>query len=215
MFTGLIEETGKIESISNSGMGRTFVIAAKKVIEGVKKDDSIAINGACLTVVKFDSRTFTVEAVDETIRKTTLHKLHSGSEVNLERAMMVGDRLGGHIVQGHIDCTGKILTIQSETVGKLVKVQFPKNFSRYIVLHGSVCIDGVSLTVARLADNDFTVSIIPHTWENTILKNYKTGTEVNLEFDILGKYVERLLSVSGEGKSGSGSVFDQYFDQPI
>jgi len=193
MFTGLIEEIGTIKSVLQKGNARRFSIQANAIFSDLKIDDSVAINGCCQTVVKIQSDIFEVEAVEETLRKTTLGRFLSGQKVNLERAVRLQDRLGGHLVQGHIDCFGTITKIRQETLGILISISYPPEFRKYITPTGSVCIDGVSLTVAKDEENSFTVSIIPHTWNKTNLSNLQTGSKVNLEFDIIGKYIEKML----------------------
>lgn len=213
MFTGLIEEVGEIVSVSRIGGGRKISVKANEVMDDLKIDDSIALNGVCQTVVSRTDKTFDVEAVEETLRKTTLHDLKPGEKINLERAAALGDRMGGHLVQGHVDCTGHILRINPESTGRLVWIAFPEKFSRYVVPQGSICIHGISLTVAKVEGAKFMVSIIPHTWDVTVLKKMKPGSVVNLEFDIIGKYVEKMVEphITKESKS---SVLDQYMDQP-
>jgi riboflavin synthase len=193
MFTGLIEEIGIIKSISPKGGGKRITVQAKKMMDDLKIDDSVALNGVCQTVVGRMTDTFDVEAVEETIRKTTFNQLTPGKKINLERATKLGDRMGGHLVQGHVDCVGNVLTIHPESAGKLVWISFPEQFRKYVVPVGSVCIDGVSLTVAKVEATKFMVSIIPHTWDVTMFRELKTGAKVNLEFDIIGKYVENML----------------------
>jgi riboflavin synthase len=199
MFTGLIEEIGTIKTISPLGGGMTLEVTAKKILDDVKVDDSISIEGVCQTVVSVSNSSFVVEAVEETLRKTNFNKLSIGKKVNLERAMKLSDRLGGHLVQGHADCTGTIRQIRRETTGILIQVAYPSEFARYLVRTGSVCVNGVSLTVARLDGASFTVSIIPHTFNNTTFQFLRNGEAVNLEFDIIGKYLEKLI---GGGENG-------------
>jgi riboflavin synthase len=194
MFTGLIEEIGTIKAISPLGGGKTIEVSAKKILDDVKVDDSVSIEGVCQTVVSVASTSFVVEAVEETLRKTNFNKLSIGKKVNLERAMRLNDRLGGHLVQGHADCTGTIRQIRRETTGILIQVAYPSEYAKYLVRTGSVCVNGVSLTIARLDGGSFTVSIIPHTFNNTSFQFLKNGDSVNLEFDIIGKYLEKLLA---------------------
>ncbi len=210
MFTGLVEEIGKVQKVQSIGGGRRFTVEAKKIFDDLKIDDSVAINGVCQTVTEINGNSFSFVAVEETLLKTTLIELRSGSFVNLERALRPVDRLGGHIVQGHVDCIGTITKTKSLATAVLLWVKFPKEFEKYVVSTGSICIDGVSLTTARVQANVFMVSIIPHTWEKTILKEYSVGTKVNLEFDIVGKYIEKILGNS----SDSSSIFEQFIDQP-
>ncbi len=193
MFTGLIEEIGIVESSTNIGGGKKLKIKANKVLENSKIDDSIAINGCCQTVISIDNNYFEVIAIEETLRKTTLGSFKRGDKVNLERAIAVGDRLGGHYVQGHIDIVGTVIKVLKESSDWLISISFPIEFRKYLVNVGSICINGVSLTVAKVDANIFTVAIIPHTFENTTINKLTNGSKVNLEFDILGKYVENML----------------------
>ncbi len=211
MFTGLIEEIGTVKSVQSIGSGRKITVQAEKVLDDLKIDDSIALNGACQTVIARTDKTFEVVAVEETLRKTTLGKFNSGKRINLERAAKVGDRIGGHLVQGHIDCTGNILSIQPETAGKLIWVGFPKEFRKYIVKIGSICINGVSLTVANLEGAKFMTAIIPHTWDMTTFNELRIGDEVNLEFDIIGKYIENMVEPFQTNKK---SILEDLIDQP-
>lgn len=212
MFTGLVEEIGVIKSAAPLGGGIRITVAAEKIMEGLKIDDSVAINGVCQTVVTVGGKNFEVEAIEETLRKTTLRYIKPGTKVNLERALRADGRLGGHIVQGHVDCMGQVQAITKEKTGINITVRYPAENKKWIVAQGSICINGVSLTVARVNGSAFTVSIIPHTWANTILAGLKASDDVNLEFDIIGKYVENL--VRPYGLSDSGSSLDQYIDQP-
>lgn len=209
MFTGLIEETGKIANIRKTGGGLIISVACESVTEGSKIDDSIAINGVCQTVVDIKDNLFTVEAVEETLRKTTLGSLRQGSAVNLERAARLGDRMGGHLVQGHIDCTGKAVSIDKLQTAVNLWVSFPYEFQKYVIAQGSIAIDGISLTVARKEGNMLMVAVIPHTWKVTTLSNLHPGDGVNLEFDLIGKYVENML-----GKEHKKSPLEKYIDQP-
>ena len=215
MFTGLIEEIGKVKSIKHEGGGYRIGVAVSKIGDDLKIDDSVSINGVCQTVVACDKTFFEVVAVEETLRKTNFNDLRAGDEVNLERALKLSDRLGGHIVQGHVDCTGKINSIQKERTGINVWISFPPEFSKYLVNTGSICVNGVSLTSARVEGDRFMVSIIPHTWENTTFRNVHSGQKVNLEFDILGKYTEKLLKQAGkQNSSNKKSILDDFIDQP-
>lgn len=189
MFTGLVEETGTVVSAVPRGGVVELTIRAKKVIGDLKIDDSININGVCLTVVKHTGDTFTVQSVKETLRKTTLGSLRSGGKVNLERALLPSSRMGGHFVQGHIDGAGTVKSVKKQTGDWIIRVTLPESFMKYVIPMGSICIDGVSLTVASVDVNDFTVAIIPHTLDVTTLKNLKPGSQVNIELDMVGKYV--------------------------
>lgn len=211
MFTGLIEEIGTIDRIQPSGYGIEFSIGCSKILEKIKIDDSVAVNGVCLTATKINKNGFIAQAVDETIRKTTLKNLKNQEEVNLETALTLQKMLGGHLVLGHIDSIGTLINIKKEDLGTLFQFQFDNQFSKYLVEVGSVAIDGVSLTLARLGENDFTVSIIPHTLQNTIFRNYKLGDKVNLEFDVIGKYVERLLKKTPDVKNNLKEIIEKFW----
>ncbi len=194
MFTGIVEEIGTATSVLKTEMGAKLTIGAKKVLEGTKLGDSINTNGVCLTVTGFGGHSFTVDAVAETLRRSNLGDLKSGTKVNLERAMAVGDRLGGHIVQGHVDSTAVFISRKPEGDSWLYRFSLPDEIARYVVLKGSIAINGISLTVAGLADEWFEIAIIPHTIAETNIGELKQGERVNLEADVLAKYVERLLN---------------------
>lgn len=193
MFTGLIEEIGIVKSIIKGGQSAQITIQAHEVLNETKIGDSICTNGVCLTVTKFTHNSFTVDVMPETMRKSNLGKLTNGSKVNLERALKASDRLGGHIVSGHIDGTGTISQFKEEENATWITVNASNNLLKYIIDKGSIAIDGTSLTVAKVDQDNFKVSIIPHTKEKTILISKKVGDDVNLECDIIGKYVERLM----------------------
>lgn len=204
MFTGLVEEIGKVIKVSKGINSSELTIEAKKVIDKTKLGDSIAVNGTCVTVVDLNSNSFTVDIMAETLRMGSLGSLKIGSRVNLERALRIGDRLGGHIVSGHIDGVGKVVDIREEGISTWVEIETPPDLMKYIVLKGSVTLDGVSLTAARLDKGSFSVSLIPHTKGETILHYKKKGDLINLECDLIGKYVEKLMDASDE-KIGNGS----------
>ena len=193
MFTGIVEELGKIKKITLGADSARLTIEGEKVLTDVKLGDSIAVNGICLTVVVFNDRFFDVDVMAETLRKTNLEELKPGDRVNLERALQVGDRLGGHIVSGHIDGVGVITRQQREDIAVITEIKAPVEVMRYVVKKGSVAIDGISLTVVDCTHEAFKVSLIPHTAKLTTLGYKKQGDRVNLESDIIGKYVERLL----------------------
>ena len=193
MFTGLIEETGTITSIARRGTIVDFTIKAAVVTDDIAVGDSVAINGACLTVTAAGASDFTVQAVEETIRRTTLGGLKSGRSVNLERSLRVGDRLGGHIVQGHVDCTGRIVSMRKTGENMILTLAVAPENARYILEKGSVAIDGISLTVTTVTNGEFGVSVIPHSLHATTLRDTRVGDTVNIETDIIGKYVEKLL----------------------
>ena len=206
MFTGIIEEVGTIREIGAGALR----IAAKKVLEDVAVGDSIAVNGICLTVTKFDARSFHADIMPETVRRTSLAGLQKGSPVNLERALQLGGRFGGHIVSGHIDGTGEILAFCEEAHAILMKISADASILRGIVEKGSVALDGISLTVVAVTDTDFTVSLIPHTRTMTNLGTRKPHDRINVENDILGKYVEKLLGSSGESTAEKHTITSEF-----
>ncbi len=215
MFTGLIEEVGKVLNMQRYGGGVRFKFTASKILEDLSVDDSVNINGVCQTAIEVGNSYFVVESVEETIRKTTFSKLTVGSNVNLERARKFDDRIGGHILQGHIDSVGKIISIEKETLGTSFWIEHPIEFQRYMVAQGSVGVDGISLTVATVEKGKFKVAIIPHTLEKTTMKYKRIGDYVNIEYDILGKYVINYLDSLNAHRTGKeGSLFNQFFDQP-
>ena len=197
MFTGLIEEPGAIKSIKHKGGSVVFTVEGKKTVKSLRIDQSIAVEGVCLTVIKKSTKTFDVQAVEETLKKTTLGKLLPGSLVNLERPLLLSDRLGGHFVLGHVDGLGKVTGLEFRESSWIFRIQVPKKFAHHLVPVGSIAVNGVSLTMAEVKSNIFAVSIIPHTMEVTTFKLLQPGTSVNIEFDILGKYVERLFEGKG------------------
>lgn len=193
MFTGIIEETGVIENIKWGTNSAVLTIKAEKILEDLQLGDSIAVDGVCLTVVSIHSNSFQADVMHETLNRTILAKLGRGSEVNLERAMQLNSRFGGHIVSGHVDGMGTIVNIQKDDNAVWFTIQAEPGIMRYVIEKGSITIDGISLTVAKVTEDTFSVSIIPHTLKMTILKNCRVGDLVNLENDIVGKYVEKLL----------------------
>lgn len=194
MFTGLIEEVGRIAASVHRGSMTDITIDAVRVLEGTNIGDSISINGACQTVTARGSSSFTVQAVEETIRRTTLGSLKRGSPVNLERSLRLGDRLGGHLVQGHVDCAGRISRAAGTQENRLLSITAPPEMMRFIAEKGSIAIDGVSLTVTFAGSEEFGVSVIPHTLGATTLSEARAGDMVNLETDVIARYVERMLS---------------------
>ena len=193
MFTGIIEEVGTVKAVKRSGTSSFIEIQAKKVLEDIHLGDSIAVNGVCLTVTHCDGSIFRADVMNETLSRSSLGSLTTGSLVNLERAMAADGRFGGHIVSGHIDGTGTVSDIRNDGIAVWYTITAPPELLRYIVEKGSIAIDGISLTVAKVTDTSFSVSIIPHTAAQTILGTKKTGDMVNLENDIIGKYVEKLM----------------------
>lgn len=200
MFTGIVEEIGTVKKIAR-GQKAYLEIQADKIFSDIHIGDSIAVNGVCLTVTGFSGKIFTADVMNETFSRSSLGSLKTGSHVNLERAMSANGRFGGHIVSGHIDGTGKITNIKKDGNAVWYKISADENIIKYTVEKGSIAIDGISLTVARVEMDNFSVSIIPHTSEKTILSEKKTGDTVNLENDIIGKYVERFLNFNKTGKS--------------
>ena len=194
MCPGIIEEIGTVRRIEHGAKGARLTIQAKTVLEDTRIGDSIATNGVCLTVVSMTGDSFSADVMAESLRRSSLGTLQGGSPVNLERAMAANGRFGGHIVSGHIDGTGTIASQKREDNAVWVKIKTPAPLLRYIVEKGSIAIDGVSLTVAAMTDTDFSVSIIPHTGAQTILLGKKPGDPVNLECDVIGKYVEKLTA---------------------
>ncbi|QCX33157.1 riboflavin synthase [Caloramator sp. E03] len=198
MFTGIVEEIGKINKIIKGEKSAKLIINADKVLEDVKFGDSIAVNGVCLTVTDYSSNNFTAYIMTETFIKTNLKNLKPNDCVNLERALKLSDRFGGHIVSGHVDGVGTIKSIQRDEIAVWFEIKAPFEILKYIVYKGSVAIDGISLTVAFVDDFTFKVSIIPHTLQSTVLFYKKTGDEVNIECDILSKYVEKMMKFNSK-----------------
>ncbi|MBM4160022.1 MAG: riboflavin synthase [Ignavibacteria bacterium] len=193
MFTGLVEEEGTVEKIERRRGSVFFTLRGKKKVRNLKINDSIAVNGTCLTVIRAGRMWFRVQAVEETLCKTNLGELREGDRVNLERPLSPGDRLGGHFVLGHVDGIGVVTRIQTRKSSWMFWFRVTRRLARYLIPVGSVAINGVSLTVASLRGNEFGISIIPHTMEVTTFGSLNVGDRVNIEFDMLGKYVERLL----------------------
>lgn len=202
MFTGLVEEKGQVLHVEQGAHGRRLVIGCSQILSDVQIDHSIAVNGACLTVVAHTDTSFTVDVIEETLRKTTIGSLAVGSPVNLERAMQLGARLGGHIVLGHVDTTGVVEDISAVDLDWNVWISFPQEYRRYLIPVGSICVNGVSLTVAELEPTRFKVSIIPHTLAVTTIGGLHVGDNVNLEFDVLAKYAESASLYSSSKPAG-------------
>lgn len=198
MFTGIIEEVGTVKSIVRSSNSAVLTINAKLVTSDIKLGESIAVNGLCLTVTDYSKTEFSADIMPESLRRSSLGSLKNGSKVNLERAMPAIGRFGGHIVSGHIDGTGRISKIRRESNAVWYTVEADKSILKYIVTKGSVALDGISLTIAEVTANNFSVSVIPHTAENTILPTKYTGDSVNIENDCIGKYIEKLINTGGE-----------------
>ena len=193
MFTGIVEEMGTIAGIQKGAKSAILTIQAQKVFSDIHIGDSIALNGVCLTVISFNGNTYTADVMNETLRRSSLGSLTIGSKVNLERAMAANGRFGGHIVSGHIDGTGTITKVEKDDNAIWYTIAAEENLMKYIVEKGSIAIDGISLTVAKRSDMDFAISMIPHTAKETVLSQKKAGDIVNLENDIVGKYIEQLM----------------------
>jgi riboflavin synthase len=194
MFTGIIEELGRVREVEKRGEDARIVIEARTVTEDASDGDSISVNGVCLTALDLRSDSFAADVSKETLFRSTLGKLRAGSPVNLERAVTPATRLGGHIVQGHVDARGKFLGAESHGESWTFRIAYPKEIARYLVFKGSVAVEGISLTIANLTDDYFEIAVIPKTLEVTNFSQLKPGDEVNLEVDVIAKYVERLLT---------------------
>lgn len=197
MFTGIIQEVGKVKTIRSLNGGGQEMKVSCSFAGTCHEDESISINGACHTVVAFDEDTFTVQSVEETLRKTSIGSLKENDPVNLERSLTLQKGIEGHLVQGHVDTTGTITQIEKEETGWLLTVEYPSEFENMIVGRGSITMEGISLTVARDSGNSFMVAIIPYTWEHTNLMDKEVGDKVNLEFDVIGKYVVKYFANIG------------------
>ncbi|MFP4180619.1 MAG: riboflavin synthase [Spirochaetaceae bacterium] len=193
MFTGLVEEAGRVESVDRRGGYQLLTIEAHKVLEDLKHGDSIAVNGVCLTVTEMDKGRFSVETLEVSLRKTSLGTLKKGSRVNLERALMAGSRMGGHVVQGHVDGVGRILSVRRRDENIYLEVLLPQELTRFCVAGGSIAIEGISLTIAELRGSRIILNIIPTTWRDTVLSDRRQGELVNIEVDIMARYVAGLI----------------------
>lgn len=199
MFTGIIEGLGRIKNIEPvSGDMRLHVDVGSLDMQDVQLGDSIAVNGVCLTAIEFDNKHFVADVSNETIALTSLKDLAIGSEVNLEKALLPTTRLGGHLVSGHVDGLGEVISIKEASRSIELIIRAPEELKHYIAMKGSICIDGTSLTVNKITNKDFEINIVPHTQQQTIIKNYKPGTKVNLEVDLIARYLERLLMKRGD-----------------
>lgn len=208
MFTGIIEAVGSIKNIEPVGGDiRLHVEVGTLDMGDVQLGDSIAVNGVCLTAVEFDKKHFVADVSNETITLTSLKGLSPGSEVNLEKALLPTTRLGGHLVSGHVDGLGEVVSIKEESRSIRLIIRSPDDLKHYIAMKGSICIDGTSLTVNKITDSDFEINIVPHTQQQTIIKNYKPGTKVNLEVDLIARYLERLL-MKQDDNAGSGITLE-------
>ena len=210
MFTGIIEQTGKVKSFRKKGNQANLTIQFKENISDLALGESIAINGVCLTVVKSGNDYFSADISEETLNRTNLGKLKTSDEINLERALKVGDRLGGHLVSGHIDGAGCISKKIKKGEDILLTIEAPEEIMKYVVGKGSIAVDGISLTVASCNEKSFTVSIIPHTEACTNLKWKKTGDVVNLENDMIGKYVEKFVNLENRNNRGKSKISKEF-----
>ncbi len=208
MFTGLIEEIGHIKAMKKGSNSIRLSVAANKIMDDVKLGDSIATNGICLTVVDFDSKGFSADVMPETMNRSNFHMQKEGSRLNLERALRVGDRMGGHMVSGHIDGIGEIVSQIKDDNAIWVSISAPKNILKYVIEKGSIAIDGISLTVAYVDDKQFKVSIIPLTQDDTTLVSKKAGSLVNLECDMTAKYIEKFMFHKEDEKKESNISMD-------
>ncbi|MEH7387645.1 riboflavin synthase [Bacillus sp. JJ1521] len=214
MFTGIVEEIGKVKAINGSQESIEMVIQAKKILEDVNLGDSISVNGVCLTVTEFTSDGFTVDVMPETIKSTSLRELRQQSPVNLERAMSVGGRFGGHIVSGHVDGIGKIVRKEPKGNAVYYEIEIPEELVQFMIYKGSVTVDGTSLTIFGLTENTFTISLIPHTLSETILHKKGVGDIVNIECDMLGKYVSQFMQRSfGNEKSTKSKITASFLEE--
>ncbi len=205
MFTGIVEDVGTIKNIKSKAKEVIFTIGTNKIdVKELQLGESVSVNGTCLTVIDIGNGIFSVEASHETLEKTDLSRLKAGSKVNLERALKMGDRMGGHIVNGHIDGVGKLDKVEKKGESIVMWFSLEKGLSRYVVEKGCVAVDGVSLTINKVNGNKFSVNIIPYTQEATIFREYSPGTSVNIECDIVGKYIEKFLTGKGEKKDIRG-----------
>ena len=204
MFTGLVEEVGTVERIQRGRQSAVLHLRAQAVLAGMKLGDSIAVNGVCLTVISFHAGGFAADVMHETLDRSALADLRSGSRVNLERAMAANGRFGGHIVAGHVDGTGRIARLRRDDNAVWYTIQAGPEVLRYVVEKGSIAVDGISLTVARVEADRFSLSVIPHTAAVTTLGERRTGDRVNLECDVIGKYVEKLLRTAGPRRPEGG-----------
>jgi len=201
MFTGIIEEIGVINRSSAIPGGNVIAIKANRILDDLKIDHSVSVNGVCLTVVGISDKQFTVEAVGETLEKSTLIELNASTPVNLERAMKLGDRLGGHLIQGHVNGIGRITKLDRRGDNWYVEVVLTDDLIRYVIPEGSIAIDGISLTVASLRESKVGISIIPHTFKNTTFSMARIGQKCNIETDLIGKYIEKFITYSSEKKT--------------
>ena len=215
MFTGIIEELGRVRAVERRGEGVRMTVEARVVTEGTREGDSVSVNGVCLTALEVGRDSFAADGSRETLQRSTLGSLRAGSVVNLERAVTPATRLGGHIVQGHVDGRGRFLSAAEHGGSWTVRIGYPPELARYLVFKGSVTVEGISLTVAALAEDYFEIAVIPKTWAVTNLSHLRPGDAVNLEADIIAKYVERILTVGareGDAARNAGLTVEKLAD---
>lgn len=203
MFTGLIEDKGKVVSLSRSGENWKLIVETSLPVADIKIGDSIAINGACLTVEEITGQLLTFHTLYETLDRTSLGAVKVGGSVNMERALRFGDRLDGHIVSGHIDTTVELISVEKSATDIVLKLEIPKDYELQLIEKGSIAIDGISLTIAKLTDIYFTLHLIPVTWEHTNLSEKKTGDKINIETDVIGKYIQRQMDKTSPAAKSS------------
>jgi riboflavin synthase len=204
VFTGLVEEVGRVLRLERRGEGAYLHVRAARVLEGTRLGDSIAVSGPCLTVVALSADSFAVDAMAETLERTTVGDLRPGDEVNLERALALGDRLGGHLVMGHVDAVGRVLAVRRRGIAQEIRVSLPEPVRPYVAAQGSIAVEGISLTVTDIGEEDFGLGIIPHTLEQTTLRRVEAGRRLNLEVDVLARYVRRALTALAGSEPGTG-----------
>lgn len=213
MFTGLIKDIGIIKSIHSNAEGKEFIIQSKKLYSEIQIDDSVATNGVCLTATEIKGDTFKIQAVHVTLEKTNIGSLKVGDKVNLELALRPMDRLGGHFVQGHVNGVGKVKGINPRGNNYEITMQAPAHLFKYMIPEGSIAIDGISLTISKLTSNDFSVSLIPHTFENTIFHTKKIGDSVNIEVDMMAKYLENFLKFDKSHNNKSSFDLETWYKE--
>jgi riboflavin synthase len=213
LFTGIVEETGRIETVEHNAQGGSLRVCAELTLQGMKPGDSIAVNGVCLTVTKSAGNCFASQLSPETLKLSTFRQARPGTIVNLERPLTLGGRLGGHMVQGHVDGTGRLVSLTAAGDNVVVTFEFPRELERYLVHKGSIAVDGISLTVASLVGNRFSVAVIPHTLAATNLAHLRPGDLVNLEVDLLAKYFERFFQLGLDFRKETGMTLDYLREQ--
>ena len=203
MFTGIIEELGKISALVPISGGLRISISGKKIMDDLKVDDSVSVNGICLTVVDLEKESFSAEAVGDTLAKTNLSRYRVGQRVNLERALTLQTRLGGHIVQGHVNFISRILNLEKKGKSWQLKIDIPEDQMKYCIVEGSIAVDGISFTIAELQPGNASINLIPHTYEKTNIQDLHPGDYVNIEVDVIGKYIENLFIKKSNDNQGS------------